>query len=129
MPSSIIWWARNTSATPEPTSRLQAPHGFGEIAARGGEGCLDARPFFVGVARRGRPQGTATLEDVADERHRAHAEAGRDRGARELHSRASWSTLHQSQYSPGSSERITGWRVDWKCAVACLFFELSQHPT
>ena len=39
------------------------------------------------------------------------------------------STKHQPQDSPGSSERITGWRVAWKCLVACLFFELSQHPT
>src|SRR5882724_11541222 len=36
---------------------------------------------------------------------------------------------HQPQRSPGSSERMMGCFVAWKCLVACLFFELSQQPT
>ena len=39
------------------------------------------------------------------------------------------STKHHRHASPGSKERITGWPLSWKCAVACLPGEESQQPT
>ena len=39
------------------------------------------------------------------------------------------SMKHQLQSSPRSREVMIGWRVAWKCLVACLFLELSQQPT
>src|SRR6185369_17875578 len=46
-----------------------------------------------------------------------------------MDSKARSSTKHQPHVSPGSSERMIGCFVLWKCLVACRFFESSQHPT
>src|SRR5450756_3074616 len=40
-----------------------------------------------------------------------------------------FSTKHQPHSSPGSNDRMIGCPERLKCAVACLFFELSQQPT
>jgi hypothetical protein len=42
---------------------------------------------------------------------------------------ASSSSKHQHQSSPGWTERMSGWPLLLKCAVACLFGEESQQPT
>ena len=39
------------------------------------------------------------------------------------------STKHHFQSSLGSKDRTIGCSVEWKCLVACLFFDESQHPT
>ena len=54
---------------------------------------------------------------------------GLARGPRLSSSNANWSSKHQYQFSPGSLDLMIGWLVAWKCAVACLFGELSQQPT
>src|SRR6185369_11291653 len=45
------------------------------------------------------------------------------------YSRATSSTKHHIQFSPGSIDCITGCLVALKCLVACLFFDESQQPT
>src|SRR6266853_3930084 len=39
------------------------------------------------------------------------------------------STKHQPQFSPGSMDLMIGCLEEWKCFVACLFFDESQQPT